>query len=186
MSTASTSSAAPRGRVPVVMQGEISECGLACLAMIAAAWGLKADLAVLRSRLASTPRGISLRMLANLAATVGLAARPVRIGLQRLGELKMSALLHWNMDHFVVLERVKGGIAWIVDPAQGRRRVSLESISPNFTGIAVEFTPTDGFQPGVLRLSRSFRRAWVDDRGLQASAFRALWLTLVLQLTIVA
>jgi ATP-binding cassette subfamily B protein RaxB len=168
------------------MQGEISECGLACLAMIAAAWGLKADLAALRSRLASTPRGISLRMLANLAATVGLAARPVRIGLQRLGELKMPALLHWNMDHFVVLERVRGSVAWIVDPAQGRRRVSLDSISPNFTGIAVEFTPTDGFQPGMLRLSRSFRRAWVEDRGLQASAFRALWLTLVLQLTIVA
>src|SRR5215472_12765529 len=186
MSTASTSSAAPRGRVPVVMQGEISECGLACLAMIAAAWGLKADLAALRSRLASTPRGISLRVLVNLAATVGLAARPVRIGLQRLGELKMPALLHWNMDHFVVLERVRGSVAWIVDPAQGRRRVSLESISPNFTGIAVEFTPTDGFQPGVLRLSRSFRRAWVDDRGLRASAFRALWLTLVLQLTIIA
>lgn len=186
MSTVSASSAGSSGHVPVVLQGEISECGLACLAMVAAAWGLKADLAALRSRLASTPRGISLRVLVNLAASIGLAARPVRIGLQRLSELKVPALLHWNMDHFVVLERVKGSIAWIVDPAQGRRRVSLESISPSFTGIAVEFTPTDAFQPGVLRLSRSFRRAWVDDRGLRASAIRALWLTLVLQITIIA
>ena len=186
MSTAPASSQVRRRRVPVILQGEISECGLACLAMIAAAWGLKADLAALRARLASTPRGLSLRMLVNLAAAIGLAARPVRIGLQRLGELKLPALLHWNMDHFVVLERVRRGVAWIVDPAQGRRRVSLESISPNFTGIAVEFTPTHGFEPGLLRLSRSFRRAWLDDRGLRAAAFRALWLTLVLQLTIIA
>ena len=186
MSTAPASSQVRRRRVPVILQGEISECGLACLAMIAGAWGLKADLAALRARLASTPRGLSLRMLVNLAAAIGLAARPVRIGLQRLGELKLPALLHWNMDHFVVLERVRNGVAWIVDPAQGRRRVSLESISPNFTGIAVEFTPTHGFQPGLLRLSRSFRRAWLDDRGLRAAALRALWLTLVLQITIIA
>ena len=189
MSTASASSPTSptrRRRVPVILQGEISECGLACLAMIAASWGLEADLAALRARLASTPRGLSLRMLTNLAAAIGLAARPVRIGLQRLGELKLPALLHWNMDHFVVLERVRKGVAWIVDPAQGRRRVSLESISPNFTGIAVEFTPTHGFQPGLLRLSRSFRRAWLDDRGLRAAALRALWLTLVLQITIIA
>ena len=186
MSNAPASSQVRRRRVPVILQGEISECGLACLAMIAAAWGLKADLAALRARLASTPRGLSLRMLVNLAAAIGLAARPVRIGLQRLGELKLPALLHWNMDHFVVLERVRRGVAWIVDPAQGRRRVSLESISPNFTGIAVEFTPTHGFEPGLLRLSRSFRRAWLDDRGLRAAALRALWLTLVLQLTIIA
>ncbi len=186
MSTAPASSQVRRRRVPVILQGEISECGLACLAMLAAAWGLKADLAALRARLASTPRGLSLRMLVNLAAAIGLAARPVRIGLQRLGELKLPALLHWNMDHFVVLERVRRDVAWIVDPAQGRRRVSLESISPNFTGIAVEFTPTHGFEPGLLRLSRSFRRAWVDDRGLRAAALRALWLTLVLQITIIA
>jgi ATP-binding cassette subfamily B protein RaxB len=154
--------------------------------MVAGAWGLKADLAVLRSRLASTPRGLTLRVLVNLAASIGLAARPVRVGLQRLAELKLPAILHWNMDHFVVLERVNGSVAWIVDPAQGRKRVSLESISPNFTGIAVEFTPTDAFQRGVLRLSRSFRRAWISDRGLRASALRALWLTLVLQVTIIA
>ena len=107
MSSVPASSQVRRRRVPVILQGEISECGLACLAMIAAAWGLKADLAALRARLASTPRGLSLRMLVNLAAAIGLAARPVRIGLQRLGELKLPALLHWNMDHFVVLERVR-------------------------------------------------------------------------------
>jgi len=186
MSTAAHATLARRRKVPVILQGEMSECGLACLAMVAAAWGLKADLAAFRARVAATPRGLSLRVLIQLAAGVGLAARPVRIGLQRLGELKAPAILHWNLDHFVVLERVRGDAAWIIDPAQGRRKVRLESISPNFTGIAVEFTPTDGFKAGVLRLSRSFRRAWVDDRGLRVAALRALWLTLVLQATVIA
>ncbi len=173
-------------QVPVILQGEISECALASLAMIAAAWGLKADLAAFRARVAATPRGVNLRTLMNLAAGIGLAARPVRIGLQRVGDLKLPAILHWNMDHFVVLERVKGDVATIVDPARGRLRVALESMSPHFTGIAIEFTPTDTFRPGIMRLSRSFRRAWLDDSGLRSSAVSMLWLTLLLQATIIA
>jgi ATP-binding cassette subfamily B protein RaxB len=186
MTAAPVATPTPVRRVPVILQGEISECGLASLAMIAAAWGLEADLAALRSRMTATPRGISLRMLMNLASGLGLAARPVRIGLRRLGELKLPAILHWNMDHFVVLERVVGDTAFIVDPARGRIRAPLDSISGNFTGIAVEFTPTGSFRPGVLRLSRSFRRAWVDDRGLRSSALRALWLTVIFQVAIIA
>jgi ATP-binding cassette subfamily B protein RaxB len=173
-------------RVPVILQGEISECALASLAMIAGAWGLKADLAAFRARVAATPRGVNLRTLMDLGASIGLAARPVRIGLQRVGELKLPAILHWNMDHFVVLERVKGNVATIVDPARGRVHLPLDAMSPHFTGIAVEFTPTDSFRHGVMRLSRSFRRAWVNDRALRASAFTMLWLTMLLQVTIVA
>ena len=173
-------------RVPVILQGEISECALASLAMIAAAWGLKADLAAFRARVAVTPRGVNLRTLMNLAAGIGLAPRPVRIGLQRIGDLKLPAILHWNMDHFVVLEKVKGDTATIVDPGRGRLHMTLDSMSPHFTGIAIEFTPTDSFQPGAISLSRSFRRAWFDDRRLRTSALAMLWLTILLQLTIVA
>ncbi len=172
--------------VPVILQGEISECAIASLAMIAAAWGLKTDLAAFRARIAITPRGINLRTLMNLAANMGLAPRPVRIGLQRLADLKLPAILHWNLDHFVVLEKVAGNRATIVDPARGRTQMTLEAMSPHFTGIAVEFTPTEAFQPGVMRLSRSFRRAWIDDRRLRSAALSMLWLTVLLQLTIVA
>jgi ATP-binding cassette, subfamily B, bacterial CvaB/MchF/RaxB len=154
--------------------------------MIAAAWGLEADMAAFRARVAVTPRGINLRTLMNLAAGIGLAPRPVRIGLQRLGELKFPAILHWNMDHFVVLEKVRNNVATIVDPARGRLKMTLDSMSPHFTGIAVEFTPTDSFRPGVISLSRSFRRAWLDDRRLRSSALSMLWLAVLVQLTIIA
>ncbi len=183
---ASTIPLAAPPRVPLILQGEVSECALASLAMIAAAWGLKADLAAFRERVSVTPRGVNLRTLMNLAAGIGLAPRPVRIGLHRMGDLKFPAILHWNMDHFVVLERVKNGVATIVDPARGRISMTLESMSPHFTGIAIEFTPTDAFQPGTIRLSRNFRRAWFDDRRLRSSALLMLWLTVLLQLTIVA
>jgi ATP-binding cassette subfamily B protein RaxB len=154
--------------------------------MVAAAWGLKADLAAFRERVAVTPRGVNLRTLMNLAASIGLAPRPVRIGLQRIGDLKFPAILHWNMDHFVVLEKVKGDTATIVDPSRGRTSMTIDSMSPHFTGIAIEFTPTDTFQPGTIRLSRKFRRAWFDDRSLRLSALTMIWLTMLLQLTIVA
>jgi len=177
----------PRGRgVPILLQGEPSECGLACLAMIASYWGLEADLASLRATLTTTPRGLSLRMLMSLAASLGMAARPVRIGLQRLGDLKTPAILHWNMDHFVVLEKIAGDVAWIVDPARGRVRMKLDAVSPSFTGIAVEITPSDGFSRETLKLSRSFRKAWIDDPHLRSSALRALWLTVLLQAAIVS
>jgi ATP-binding cassette subfamily B protein RaxB len=173
-------------RVPLILQSDMSECALASLAMIAAAWGLKADLAAFRERVAVTPRGVNLRTLMNLAAGIGLAPRPVRIGLHRMEDLKFPAILHWNMDHFVVLERVKGNVATIVDPARGRLTMTLDSMSPHFTGIAIEFTPTDTFQPGTIRLSRNFRRAWFDDRRLRSSALVMLWLTVLLQFAIVA
>ena len=172
--------------VPLILQNEASECALACLAMVAAAWGLKTDMAAFRQRVAVTPRGINLRTLMNLAAGIGLTPRPVRIGLQRLGDLKLPAILHWNMDHFVVLERVRGNVAAIVDPGRGRLTMSLDSMSPHFTGIAVEFTPNDGFRPGIISLSRSFRRAWFDDRRLRSSALTMLWLSMLLQLTLIA
>jgi ATP-binding cassette, subfamily B, bacterial CvaB/MchF/RaxB len=172
--------------VPVVLQGEVTECGLACMAMIAGAWGLDADLATLRAGGLRTPRGINLRVLIDFASSIGLAARPVRIGLLRLRELKLPAVLHWNMDHFVVLERVAGDTLFIVDPTRGRVRIKADDASANFTGVAVEFTPTDSFQPGRIRLSRSFRRAWVDDRSLRSSALSVLWLTLLTQASIVS
>lgn len=174
------------GRVPVVMQGEVSECGLACLAMIAGAWGLKADLAALRASVASTPRGINLRMLIDCASSLGLAARPVRIGLGKLAELRLPAILHWRMDHFVVLEAVGKDTLTIVDPSRGRQQVSLEDASPLFTGVAVEFTPTEAFQPRKLRLSRAFRRAWFDDPALRWTGLRVLWLSILLQLAVIS
>lgn len=173
-------------RVPVILQSESSECALAALAMVASAWGLKADLAAFRAKVAVTPRGVNLRTLMNLASSLGLAPRPIRIGLQRVGDIQTPAILHWNLDHFVVLEKVQGGIATIVDPGRGRLAMTLDQMSPHFTGIAVEFTPTDQFKPAVVRLSRSFRRAWFDDRRLRSSALTMLWLTVLLQLTIIA
>lgn len=176
-----------RGRSgPIIFQGESNECGLACLAMIAAAWGQKTDLSVLRKRLSPTPRGVNLRTLISMAGKLGLSARPVRIGLHRLSELRLPAILHWNLDHFVVLERLEGGLAHIADPAKGRIRISHEDMSPHFTGIAVELTPTEIFARGNVKLPRQFWKAWLSDSNLRTTACTALWLTVLLQFSILS
>lgn len=175
------SSAKRAGRTPLIYQGESSECGLACLAMIAGAWGMDADITSIRTRLGATPQGINLRTLIGLAAKIGLGGRAVRIGLRRLHEVRVPAILHWGMDHFVVLEQVRSGMVSILDPARGRLVVSLEDISPEFTGVAVELTPNDTFRKQSIRLPRAFRLSWINDKSFRSTAIAALSFTLIFQ-----
>jgi ATP-binding cassette subfamily B protein RaxB len=100
-------------------------------------------------------RGSSLRDLLTVLADYGLVARPMRAELDRLPDVSLPAILHWSFDHFVVLERCRGNVFEIVDPACGRRQVTRDELDQKFTGIAVE--PVDLVAPvavadGSLRL----------------------------------
>ncbi|MBL8445273.1 MAG: colicin V synthesis protein, partial [Zoogloeaceae bacterium] len=90
-------------KTPVVMQSEAAECGLACLAMVAGHHGHRVDLRTLRSRHSISLRGSSLAELIRLAAELGLDARPLRVELEQLSQLRLPCLLHWRLNHFVVL-----------------------------------------------------------------------------------
>ena len=96
----------PRRRIRQVRQSEAAECGLAALAMIANWWGHDVDLGALRRRFGISSRGISLRELMRTADAMGLAPRPLKIGIDGLAGLQLPAILHWDMNHFVVVERV--------------------------------------------------------------------------------
>ena len=89
-----------------MLQAEASECGLICLAMLAAFHGGGTDTHVLRRRLGATLRGWSLRTLIAAATTLGLSARALRVDIDELRQLTCPAILHWDFDHFVVLKRV--------------------------------------------------------------------------------
>src|ERR1700732_2021017 len=92
-------------RLPDIRQAEAAECGLACLAMIAGYHGRHTDIATLRRRHPTSVRGASLRSVMSMAAELDMAARPLRLEMNHLRELKLPAILHWDMDHFVVLKR---------------------------------------------------------------------------------
>lgn len=134
-----------------IAQTEASECGLACLAMIANHFGHRTDLATLRRRFSVSLKGMTLEQLLRHADTLGMASRPLRLEVEDLDKLNFPCILHWNLDHFVVLKRVRrtlrGQLEFeILDPARGECRLRTEAISRCFTGVALELSTTAQFE----------------------------------------
>ncbi len=134
-------------RLPVMLQSEAAECSLVSLAMVAGFHGRHTDPAALRRAHGFSLKGATLRDVIAVADRIGLAARPLRLDLDEVGMLRTPCILHWDMNHFVVLKSVGRGGVTIHDPAEGVRRLSLADASRHFTGVALELTPTGGFEP---------------------------------------
>jgi ATP-binding cassette subfamily B protein RaxB len=167
-------------RLPVILQGEAAECGLACLAMVAAWHDCDISLLTLRQRFSFSLRGATLKQLVEIAGALQMSARPVKVELEDLAHLRMPCVLHWNLNHFVVLKRVRtaadGKLVAVElhDPARGALRVAPAELGASFTGVALELVPAAGFTPRVekqsLRLSELVTRA-VGLRGALAQLF---------------
>ncbi len=134
-------------KLPMVYQTEAAECGLACLAMIAGYHGAQIDMPALRQRFSLSLRGATLAHVIKFAGALELTGRPLRVELEDLGYLKTPCILHWKMDHFVVLKKVTRKYIFLHDPAMGPRRVSHAEAGRYFTGVALELTPTPSFVP---------------------------------------
>jgi ATP-binding cassette subfamily B protein RaxB len=133
--------------LPLVRQAESTECGHACVAMIASWFGHRIDLVSLRLSHATSANGLSVHTMASLAELIGLRARALRLEPRDLGHLKLPAVLHWDMNHFVVLKSVGRRSVVVHDPARGVLRLSDRQVAEHFTGIAVEFSPAENFTP---------------------------------------
>jgi ATP-binding cassette, subfamily B, bacterial CvaB/MchF/RaxB len=140
-----------------ILQSESAECGLACLAMLASAHGLRLDLSELRRRFSISLKGADLSQLIRHAEALNFACRPLRLELEEMNQLQLPCMLHWDLNHFVVLTKVSGafgtskGTITILDPAVGKREMSLAEASPHFTGVALEIIPTPAFKPADER-----------------------------------
>src|SRR3990167_2691616 len=165
----------------IIYQSEAAECGLACLAMVAGAYGYKTDMASLRQRHSLSLKGATLQHLMQLADQLGLAARALRLEPDELSQLKLPCILHWQMSHFVVLVKVKGNKIQILDPASGQRDLSLADIDQSFTGIALELSPTAVFKQDDQRKKLRVRQFWSSASGLWPALLRILLMSLVLQ-----
>jgi ATP-binding cassette, subfamily B, bacterial CvaB/MchF/RaxB len=132
--------------VPLILQSEAPECGIACLAMVASFHGHRTDLSAMRLRLSPSLKGVTLKHVAQIAETMGMTARGVQVPLDSLRKLRLPSILHWDMNHFVVLTRADGRRITVHDPARGKRVLTLDEASRHFTGVAMEFTPSAGFQ----------------------------------------
>jgi ATP-binding cassette subfamily B protein RaxB len=170
-----------RRRLPMFLQTEAAECGLASLGMIACFHGHRLDLAALRRRFTVSLKGATLAYLIQAAGRLDLAPRPLRLELGEVSQLRAPCILHWDQNHFVVLRSCDGRVAVIHDPAFGIRRMPLSELSSHFTGIALELTPTARFQPADDRRRIRLRDLMGRVVGLGPALVQVFLLALALQ-----
>jgi ATP-binding cassette subfamily B protein RaxB len=169
-------------KIPDIRQSEAAECGLACLTMIASYYGQRTDLATLRRRYPVSLKGMTLVGVIEAAQRIGLVGRPLRLEPESLARLRLPAILHWDMSHFVVLKGVaRNGRIVIQDPALGERRLQPGEVSNHFTGVALEVSPAAGFQPGGRIIKQRLADLIGPTRGLASPLVQTLVLSLILQ-----
>lgn len=140
--------------VPVIMQMETLECGAASLAMIMAYFGKWVPLEQVRRDCGVSRDGSNMKNLVMAARSYGLEAKAFRMEPEGLKHLvKYPCILHWNFNHFVVLDGFRRGKAVINDPAQGRMMITMEELDNAFTGVCLSLTPGEEFEPSGRRKS---------------------------------
>ena len=168
-------------RLPMLLQTEAGECGLACLAMVAAHHGHRSDLPTLRQRFSLSLKGTTLADLVRMAGQLQLNPRALRAEMEHLPDLQLPCVLHWDLNHFVVLKEVRRGVAVIHDPARGVRRMPLAELSRHFTGVVLELTPQLDFNPRTERQSVTLRQLLGRVTGLKRSLLQIFTLALALE-----
>lgn len=170
-----------RPTVPQVLQTEAAECGLACLVMICRFLGKDIDLFSLRQKYGISSHGATLAILIDIAAKIGLDSRPLSLDLDEIHLLKRPCILHWDLNHFVVLVSIKHNKAIIHDPAFGRCSLSFSELSQHFTGVALELWPNPNFARETERQKLHFRSLLKNINGFPGFLLRILALSVVLE-----
>ncbi|MET0321074.1 MAG: peptidase domain-containing ABC transporter [Duganella sp.] len=170
-----------RRQLPLILQTEATECGLACLGMVSAYHGYRTDMAALRRQFAISLKGAQLSDMMRIAGQLALEARPLKLELDDLAELRLPCVLHWNFNHFVVLKQVTAKAIVVHDPAFGVRKIAMAEVSKSFTGVALELWPSTSFQPRneVTRIKLSSLMGRIT--GLARSFSQILMLALALE-----
>lgn len=169
-------------RLPLVLASEVAECGLACVAMIGRYHGHDVGLNGLRQRFALSLSGMSLRSLMGLADQLGLSSRPLRVELPALSKVKLPAILHWDLNHYVVLRSVTSRAVVIHDPAIGVRTLPIAQVSKHFTGVVLELTPAADFRVVHARAPIRLSSLWSQMTGFGSAFLQVIALSLVLQI----
>jgi ATP-binding cassette, subfamily B, bacterial len=136
---------------------QLADCGAACLAMVLAYHGKQVPLDELREMTNTNRDGVDALAVTQAAQQYGLRARGVAADVDDLEHLPPATILHWEFMHFVVFERLRRNGVQVVDPAQGRRRLSMEVFRRSYTGVAITFEPGEDFQPSTLNTKGTWR-----------------------------
>lgn len=168
--------------LPVVRQAAATECGLACVAMIATYFGVPTDLISLRRKHEVSLKGATLSTIASCCRGLGLSTRAVRCDYRELKKLRMPCVLHWRFNHFVVLKSVKDDCVVVHDPARGVVTESAAVVSDAFTGIVLEVSSSPRFKSLKLPLQLKLRDLISSDANLRRQFLAGLLLALICEI----
>lgn len=171
-----------KNKTPITLQTEATECGLACLSMISSFHGHKTNLIELRQKYSISSQGVTLKMLIEVAGGLNLSARALQLELEDTKQLQLPCILHWDMNHFVVLTSVSDKKYTIHDPAIGKRVLNQKEFAKHFTGIALELSPTDDFEQKEIKATLKLSYFWSKITGLKRSLIQIFILSILLQL----
>lgn len=175
-----------RSQTPIIIQAEATECGLACMAMLAGHYGYKADLPALRRKFPGSLKGVTLRNLVTTGGALGFATRALRAELSALSQLRLPCILHWDHSHFVVLVKIDRRGLVLHDPGHGRRIISLSEASKHFTGVALEVWPSEQFEKKTERDAVSIWQMVSRTQGLGKAAAAIIGHSLLLEMVTIA
>jgi ATP-binding cassette subfamily B protein len=167
-------------RVPFIPQMESVECGAACLSMVLAAHGRHVPLVDMRLACGVSRDGANALNVLRAAREEGLETEAVKVEVEFLHDLPLPAILHWDFNHFLVLEKLNRRGAVLVDPALGRRQATWEELSRHFTGVALVFAPSEEFKK-LARRRPSLKRYRSLLQGARSHLIQVLGASFMLQ-----
>lgn len=171
-------------KLPVIQQVQHSECGHACVAMVSNYHGHCIDLFSLREIEEPSMNGSTLFDIVKLLEKLKLSTRALRVDVTELKYVQCPAILHWNMNHFVVLKSINNKYAIIHDPASGRRKISLSELSSSFTGVVLEIEKTTDFSSISAKQKFRLIDLFHSIQGLKNNLIVLLFLSLTIEVFI--
>lgn len=169
-------------KVPVTLQTETAECGLACLSMILGYYKGDSDLFTLRCQYGVSSRGVNLQNLIDISKALGFITRPLSLELDEIKQLKLPCILHWEFNHFVVLTKVTDKYFIIHDPAFGKKKLTKEQFSNSFTGVALELWTEVKFEKQKSENKISFYETLKHISGIKGALIKIFSLSALIEL----
>lgn len=170
-----------RNKLPVLQQTQAAECGLTCVGMIANYYGHKIDMITLRRRFSTSIKGATLADVMMVSQQLGMSTRALRLDIDELHKLRMPCILHWDMNHFVVLKAVTKKKIILHDPARGLREVPFDEVSTSFTGVALELMPATNFEKKEEKESLSMLKLIGNVTGIRSAFAQVMILSIGLE-----
>lgn len=169
-------------KVPITLQTETAECGLACLSMILGYYNGNSDLFTLRSQYGISSRGVNLQNLIDISRKIGFITRPLSLELDEVKLLRLPCILHWEFNHFVVLTKVTNKYFVIHDPAFGKKKINRDNFSSSFTGVALELWTDVKFKKTKTNNRISFYETMKNISGIKDALIKIFSLSALIEL----